>query len=204
MSETQVDKPTFFGYAVTQGQRKITDELPPIIGYPLKFVALVMRVIVTVAGFIMAFTFGAVVVIRYGFGGDLFAYEEWLLAISIVGFFAGAVLASSRNLHINADILGIVIKDPKLVWWRGFVVLVIELVVILFLFYACYVSLLDDFSFPRLRATPVLRIPFVSWRIAIMCAFGFMALFTSAYLYVHIRKGLGLPLRSETVKEDTK
>ncbi|WP_417526063.1 TRAP transporter small permease [Marinovum sp.] len=166
--------------------------------------ALVMRVIVTVAGFIMAFTFGAVVVIRYGFGGDLFAYEEWLLAISIVGFFAGAVLASSRNLHINADILGIVIKDPKLIWWRGTLVLVIELVVILFLFYACYVSLLDDFAFPRLRATPVLRIPFVSWRIAIMCAFGFMALFTSAYLYVHIRKGLGLPLRSETVKEGTK
>ncbi len=204
MSETRVDKPTFFGYAVTQGQRKITDELPPILGYPLKFVALVMRVIVTVAGFIMAFTFGAVVVIRYGFGGDLFAYEEWLLAISIVGFFAGAVLASSRNLHINADILGIVIKDPKLIWWRGTLVLVIELVVILFLFYACYVSLLDDFAFPRLRATPVLRIPFVSWRIAIMCAFGFMALFTSAYLYVHIRKGLGLPLRSETVKEGTK
>lgn len=200
MSKSQADKPTFFGYAVRQGQTKVTDELPPVLGYPLKFVALVMRIIVTAAGFLMAFTFGAVVVIRYGFGGDLFAYEEWLLAFSIVGFFAGAVLASSRNLHINADILGIVLENPKLIWWRGFVVLVIELIVILFFFYACYVSLLDDFSFPRLRSTPVLRIPFVSWRIAIMCAFGFMALFTSAYLYVHIRKGLGLPLRSETLK----
>ncbi|WP_193142837.1 MULTISPECIES: TRAP transporter small permease [unclassified Meridianimarinicoccus] len=204
MSNTQAEKPTFFGYAVREGQRKITDELPPVFGYPLKFVAYVMRVIVTFTGFLMAFTFGAVVVIRYGFGGDLFAYEEWLLGISIVGFFAGAVLASSRNLHINADILGIVIHDPKLIWWRGFIVLVIELVVILFLFYACYMSLLDDFSFPRLRSTPVLRIPFVSWRIAIMCAFGFMALFTSAYLYVHIRKGLGLPLRSDTLKEAAK
>ncbi len=200
MSNTKVEKSTFFGYATADGKTKITDELPPILGYPLKFVALAMRVIVTAAGFLMAFTFGAVVVVRYGFGGDLFAYEEWLLAFSIVGFFAGAVLASSRNLHINADILGIVIKDPKLIWWRGFVVLLIELIVILFLFYACYVSLLDDFSFPRLRATPVLRIPFVSWRIAIMVAFGFMAMFTGAYLYVHIRKGLGLPLRSDTTK----
>lgn len=199
MSKAQGVKATFFGYAVREGQTKITDELPPIFGYPLKLVAMVMRVIVTLAGFLMAFTFGAVVVIRYGFGGDLFAYEEWLLAFSIVGFFAGAVLASSRNLHINADILGIVLKDPKLIWWRGFIVLLIELIVILFMVYACYVSLLDDFSFPRLRATPVLRIPFVSWRIAIMCAFGFMAMFTAAYLYVHIRKGLGLPLRSETV-----
>lgn len=147
----------------------------------------------------MAFTFGAVVVIRYGFGGDLFAYEEWLLAFSIMGFFAGAVLASSCNLHINADILGIVIQYPRLIWWRGFAVLAIELIVILFLFHACYVSLLDDLSFPRLRSTPVLHIPFVSWRIAIMVAFGFMAMFTSAYLYVHIRKGLDL-LKSDSVE----
>ena len=187
-----------------QTQQKITDELPPLIGYPLKGVAFVMRQIVMFCGFLMAFTFGAVVVIRYGFGGDLFAYEEWLLGLSIVGFFAGAVLASARNLHINADILGIVIQDPRLIWWRGFVVLLVELVVILFLVYACYVSLLDDFSFPRLRATPVLRIPFVSWRIAIMCAFGLMAMFTAAYLYVHIRKGLGLPLRSEMAKGASK
>lgn len=200
MVKTKVDRPAFFGYTTAEGKQRITDELPPVLGVPMKIIAFVMRLIVTLSGFLMAFTFGAVVVIRYGFGGDLFAYEEWLLAASIIGFFAGAVLASSRNLHINADILGIVIQDPRLIWWRSFVVLTIELAVILFLFYACYVSLLDDFSFPRLRATPVLRIPFVSWRIAIMVAFGFMAMFTGAYLYVHIRKGLGLPLRSETVK----
>ena len=37
-----------------------------------------------------------------------------------------------------------------------------------------------------------------------MCAFGFMAMFTAAYLYVHIRKGLGLPLKSEITKEVAK
>ncbi|MEP1352426.1 MAG: TRAP transporter small permease subunit [Tateyamaria sp.] len=161
---------------------------------------IVMKAIVTFSGFLMALTFGLVVVIRYGFGGDLFAYEEWLLGISIVGFFAGAVLASERKLHINADILGIVIQNPRLIWWRGFVVLLIEVLVTLFVVYACYMSLLDDFSFPRLRATPVLRIPFVSWRIAIMVAFAFMSMFSAAYLYVHIRKGLGLPLNSDSAE----
>lgn len=200
MSIEKDDMTTYVGDDDAEKPQKITDELPPIIGYPMKVVAFVMRQIVMACGFLMAFTFGAVVVIRYGFGGDLFAYEEWLLAFSIVGFFAGAVLASARNLHINADILGIVIQNPRMIWWRGFIVLLVELVVILFLVWACYVSLLDDFSFPRLRSTPVLRIPFVTWRIAIMCAFGFMAMFTAAYLYVHIRKGLGLPLRSETLK----
>lgn len=178
----------------------VTDELPAIIGKPMRWMLVAMKAIVIFSGFLMAFTFGLVVVIRYGFGGDLFAYEEWLLAISIVGFFAGAVLASERRLHINADILGIVISDPKLIWWRGFAVLLIELVVTLFIVYACYVSLADDFSFPRLRSTPVLRIPFVSWRIAIAIGFGFMAMFSAAHLYVHIRKGLGLPLRSEAAK----
>lgn len=204
MSGSAHEPPSANGEAPRDRQYKITDELPVVIGYPMKAIAFVMRQIVMVAGFLMAFTFGAVVVIRYGFGGDLFAYEEWLLGISIVGFFAGAVLASARNLHINADILGIVIQNPRLIWWRGFVVLSVELLVILFMMYACYVSLLDDFSFPRLRATPVLRIPFVTWRIGIMIAFGFMAMFTAAYLYVHIRRALGLPLKSELIREAAK
>jgi len=180
---------------------KITDELPAFIGKPMDWSLVIMKIIATFSGFLMAFTFGLVVLIRYGFGGDLFAYEEWLLGISIVGFFAGAVLASERKLHINADILGIVIHNPRLIWWRGFVVLTIELIVTLFIVYACYVSLADDFSFPRLRATPVLRIPFVSWRIAIMIAFGFMSMYSAAYLYAHIRKGLGLPLKADTLEE---
>lgn len=192
----------------TQTQRlqpnMIFDELPVIVGYPMKLIAFAMEQIVMFSGFLMSFTFGTVVVIRYGFGGDLFAYEEWLLGISIIGFFAGAVLASARNLHINADILGIVLQNPRLIWWRGFVVLVVELLVILFLMYACYASLLDDFSFPRLRSTPVLRIPFVSWRIFIAVAFGFMAIFTAAYLYVHIRQGLGLPLKSDARMEGSR
>ncbi|WP_039019342.1 TRAP transporter small permease [Halocynthiibacter namhaensis] len=170
----------------------ITDELPTIIGAPMRWMLGAMRAITTFSGFLMAFTFGLVVIRRYIFGLDVFAYEEWLLAVSIVGYFTGAVLASERKLHINADILGIIIKDPRLIWWRGFVVLLIELLVTVFVVYACYVSLADDFSFPRLRATPVLRIPFVSWRIAIMVAFTFMSMFSAAYLYVHIRQGLGL------------
>lgn len=200
MSNTEHERSIIIANESRDEPTRVTDELPAFIGLPMNWMLVVMKIIVIFSGFLMAFTFGAVVVIRYGFGGDLFAYEEWLLAISIVGFFAGAVLASERQFHINADILSIVIQNPKLIWWRQFLVLLIELIVVLFIVYACYVSLLDDFSFPRLRATPVLRIPFVSWRIAIMIAFTFMSMFSAAYLYVHIRKGLGLPLKSEIAK----
>lgn len=204
MSKTIDELPIGAGGEVDGHPIKVTDELPRFIGAPLSWISVAMKGIVMFSGFLMAFTFGAVVVVRYGFGGDLFAYEEWLLAISIVGFFAGAVLASERQLHINADILGIVISNSRLIWWRSFLVLLIEVLVTLFLVYACYVSLLDDFSFPRLRATTVLRIPFVSWRIVIMCAFALMAMYTGAYMYVHIRRGLGLPLKSDLAKEASK
>lgn len=176
---------------------RVTDELPRFIGLPLTWVLWFMKVFVIFSSALMAVTFFLVVIIRYGFGGDLFAYEEWLLAISLVGFFAGAVLASERKLHINADILDMVIKNKRWLWRRDLLVQVIELMVILFIVYACYVSLADDFSFPRLRSTPALRIPFVSWRIAIMVTFVFMAVFSAAHLYVHIRIGLGFPLKSE-------
>lgn len=179
---------------------RVTDELPRLIGIPLTWVLWLMKAIVIFSGGLMAVTFCLVVIVRYGFGGDLFAYEEWLLAISLVGFFAGAVLASERKLHINADILNMVITDKRWIWRRDLLVQVIELLVILFIVYACYVSLADDFSFPRLRATSALRIPFVSWRIAIAVAFGLMAVFSAAHLYVHIRAGLGLPLKSELIK----
>jgi len=204
MSNSTDKIPTIIDDEDTYKPQKVTDELPAIFRYPMKAIAWGCRQTVMANGFLMAFTFGAVVLIRYGFGGDLFAYEEWLLAFCIIGFFAGSVLASARNLHINADILGVVIQSPRLIWWRGLVVLLVELFVVLFMVYACSVSLLDDFSFPRLRATPVLRIPFATWRIAIMCGFGFMGMFIAAYLYVHIRKGLGLPLRSETLKGASK
>lgn len=180
---------------------RVTDELPRFIGLPLTWVLWLMKAFVIFSGALMAVTFCLVVIIRYGFGGDLFAYEEWLLAISLVGFFAGAVLASERKLHINADILDMVITDKRWLWRRDLLVQVIELLVIVFIVYACYVSLADDFSFPRLRATSALRIPFVSWRIAIAVAFGLMAVFSAAHLYVHIRTGLGLPLKSELAKE---
>ena len=156
----------------------------------MKAIACVMRVIVMVSGFLMAFTFGAVVVIRYGLGGDLFAYEEWLLAFSIVGFFAGAVLASARNLHINADILGIVIQSPKLIWWRGLIVYAIELLIGIYIVYWCYLAVASEIAaYPHWETTTALRIPSVLPRSAILVGFSFMALFTAIYMVLHIIDG---------------
>ena len=67
--------------------KQVTEVLPKVIGVPLLGSLRLMRWIVVLSGFLMSVTFFAVVIIRYGFGGDLFAYEEWLLAVCFWGFF---------------------------------------------------------------------------------------------------------------------
>ena len=68
---------------------EITERLPQAAAAPLRAVLRFMRLFVAAGGMLMALTFMAVVIIRYGFSGNLFAYEEWLLAISFWTFFFG-------------------------------------------------------------------------------------------------------------------
>ena len=169
----------------------VTHKLPKIIGVPLNWSLQIMKLIVIFSGCVMALTFFFVVVVRYGFQGDLFAYEEWLLAIAFWGFFAGAVIASERKLHINADILGVIISNPKTAWYRQLVVLTVEFVVIATIVYWGYLMVADEFAYyPRWKMTPALKIPFVVWRGAIFVGFAYMSIFAAAHLYVHIKEGI--------------
>lgn len=93
---------------------EITERLPQAAAAPLRAVLRFMRLFVAAGGMLMALTFMAVVIIRYGFSGNLFAYDEWLLAISFWTFFLGAALAGRKKSHVNADILGVVLGHGKL------------------------------------------------------------------------------------------
>lgn len=183
---------------------QMTEILPKALGWPLAGALRLMRWIVIFSGLLMAFTFFMVVIIRYGFSGDLFAYEEWLLAVCFWGFFAGSALASERGDHINADILGIVIKNPRVRWWRRLAVLTIELAVTVIVVYWGYLMLAEELGkYPIWKMTPALKIPYFAWRLSIVMGFVFMAIFSLIYLIAHIR---GIPLDGAETTEtlDTK
>lgn len=166
------------------------ERLPKAAAIPLRKILGFMRVFVAAGGLLMAVTFMAVVIIRYGFAGNLFAYEEWLLAISFWTFFFGATLASERRKHINADILGVILVNPKLIWWRGLVVYVIELFIGIYIVYWSYLAVASEINaYPLWEATSALRIPSVLPRSAILVGFFFMALFTAIYMALHIIDG---------------
>ncbi|WP_338469168.1 TRAP transporter small permease subunit [Roseobacter fucihabitans] len=143
-----------------------------------------------IACLIMAVTFFFVVIFRYLFDADLFAYEEWLLIICFWLYFMGSAIGTFEGSHVNADLLSYVINDPKKAHIRAILVTAIELIVTLALVYWAVLMLIDEISsYPRWRTTIALRIPFFVPRLAILVGFGFMAFYSALHLYARIRTG---------------
>lgn len=143
---------------------------------------------VVISCLIMAVTFFFVVVFRYVFEADLFAYEEWLLIICFWLYFMGSAIGTHDGSHVNADLLGYVISDPRTKRLRAILVTVIELCVALALVYWSVLMLIDEIgSYPRWRTTIALRIPFLVPRMAIFVGFAFMAFYSALHLYAQIK-----------------
>ncbi|OBY25320.1 TRAP transporter small permease [Leisingera sp. JC1] len=169
---------------------ELVERLPESAAKPLRAILKFMRLFVAAGGLLMAVTFFVVVIIRYGFAGNLFAYEEWLLAISFWTFFFGAALAGERKSHINADILGVVLGDGKLAWWRGSVVYLIEIVIGAYIVYWCYLAVESEIlAYPLWERTTALKIPAIFPRAAIMTGFALMTIFNGIYFVLHLIDG---------------
>ena len=137
---------------------------------------------------VMAFTFLFVVVLRYGFGADLFAYEEWLLIICFWLYFIGGAVGTYEQTHVSADLLSYVIRDRRLTRVRLAFVNVVEFLVCLAVIYWAVLMLLDEIAaYPRWQTTIALQIPFLVPRVGILVGFAFMAFYSALHLYVLLR-----------------
>ena len=108
---------------------ELADKLPEGLRRPVLLMVAAKGAFVSVASLIMAATFLCVVILRYGFQADLFAYNEWLLIICFWLFFMGGALGTYEGSHINADLLSYVTDSPRVAWARGLLVTSIELVI---------------------------------------------------------------------------
>ena len=151
---------------------------------------------VCVASLIMAFTFLFVVILRYGLGTDLFAYEEWLLIICLWLYFTASALGTYENSHVNADLIEYLTDNERLRRVRSLAVCAIELAVSLVAVYWAVLMILDEFAArPYWQKTIALNIPFVVPRMAVVFGFAFMSFYSALRLYVlwklHARRRLG-------------
>lgn len=162
-----------------------------------------MHFFIILGGCIMALTFFCVVILRYGFNADLFAYEEWLMVIAFWMIFLASAVASYRDVHINADILGIMLKDPKTIHRRAIVVKAIELVVLIYLTYLGFVMIRDELaSYPMWQTSIALKIPFVVPRLGIFVGFFMMTVFTALQFSLLIKQGPKSANQDERVPEE--
>ena len=163
-------------------------QIPPALRGFVKWSLRIKSFLIAIFTLIMGLTFFAVVVVRYVFEGDLFAYEEWLLIICFWLYFLASAVGTFEKVHINADLLSHVITSPRLLFFRAIAVHVVELAILVVLAYWSVLMILDELSFyPFLQVTNALRIPFVIPRAAMFVGFGYMAFYTALFIYIEIK-----------------
>ncbi|WP_138473090.1 TRAP transporter small permease [Poseidonocella sp. HB161398] len=168
----------------------LSPSLPPAMARPLRAVRAAMHAIIIANGCLMAVTFFCVVILRYVFHADLFAYEEWLMAAAFWGFFMAAAVATHDRAHVNADILGLLVADPVWRWRRAVLVETLELAILCVLSWWGVLMVAEEVAaYPMWQATIALKIPFVVPRLAIALGLALMALFTALHLYVLLKRG---------------
>lgn len=142
---------------------------------------------VSVSCMIMATTFFFIVILRYGFEADLFAYEEWLLAGAFWFFFLGSAIGSFEQTHIRADLVSSILKGPPAKLVHRTFVLSIECFVLCALVYWSAIMMYEEFgSYPYWQTTIALKIPFAIPRLAILIGFVFMLFYTMLHLYATV------------------
>ncbi len=164
----------------------------------LRAILKAMHFFVILGGCIMALTFFFVVILRYGFNADLFAYEEWLMVIAFWMIFVASAVATYNNVHINADILGIMLSKPKTIWIRALLVTSIELIVLFYLTYLGFLMIQQEVvEYPNWQTSIALKIPFFVPRLGIFVGFLFMTIFTVLHLIVLVSGGPKSPADDE-------
>lgn len=183
---------------------KLTTTLPIGFKVPLDLIMKCMNAIIIASGIIMALTFFFVVIFRYGFGADLFAYEEWLMTIAFWMFFMASAAATHDKAHVTADILGTMISNPKIIWYRALVVECIELVIVVVVAYWGFLMCQEELNtYPNWQSTIALKIPFLVPRIGIFLGFFMMAIYTALHLSVLLRHGPKTTEQQQLALQDT-
>lgn len=151
----------------------------------LKRLLALQKFVLVIASLVLAITFFVVVILRYLFQADLFAYEEWVLAIAFWLYFIGGAQGSWEGTHIKADFLSAFIKSEAIKRGIANFVMALELSILVVLTcLAAYMVWENIAQYPKWPATVAWRIPFLVPHFGIFLGFLLMAFFTGLRLRI--------------------
>jgi len=175
-------------------------DLPKSLQNTCSLLVKIKKVILIVSSLILAFTFLAVVVLRYFFEADLFAYEEWILIVAFWMYFMGGALGSYENSHIKADFLATILKTARARWLLINFTFLIEFIVCAVLSYWAFLMVFEEISsYPGWQRTSALQLPFFIPRLGIFLGF----LLMTFYCAMHLLSGLRMGPTVEWEEEET-
>ncbi len=166
------------------------DDIPRGLQAPVRALLVFQKWLLVTSSTILAVVFFLVVVLRYGFETDLFAYEEWVLAIAFWLYFIGGAQGSWEDSHIKADFLSAMIRRPRLRWRFALLTNALELGTLIVL--TCWGALMvweDVARYPNWQATVAWNIPLAVPRFGIFVGLFLMALYSALHLYVRLKRG---------------
>ena len=171
----------------------------------IRSVVFVQKVLLVVCSLLIAVTFGVVVVLRYGFQMNLFAYEEWMMAAAFILYFIGSAQGSFNNTHIKADLLKEWIRSEAAKRRVDLVIFALEVAIGAVLTYWSYLMVADDLArYPNLPATPVYSIPLAVPRGVILLGFALMTLYSAMHIVRLLARPPGALAGSDGARSDAR
>lgn len=143
--------------------------------------------IIALCSLFIAVAFSLVVIVRYIFHADLFAYEEIVLPIAFVLYFIGAARASHDDTHIKADlVLEGFKKHRSRLAYQIFIFCVEGLIALIFTCLALKMFIAEFAKYPSMSKSMVYQIPLAAPRFFIFVGFLLMSLHSFVHAYRHI------------------
>ena len=166
------------------------EQLPNGLKAPLRGVLIAQKTLLVLASLTMAVVFFFVVVMRYGFQGDLFAYEEWVLVIAFWLYFIGGAQGSWDDTHIKADFLSAFIANSNMRWLLSLLTNALELFVLCVLTWWALIMVGEDVAkYPQWPTTVAWKIPYTLPRLGICVGLALMTIYSLLHLYVKLKRG---------------
>ena len=151
--------------------------------------AQIQRVILFITSLLLAFSFGAEVILRYFLKEDLMGYEEIVVLIAFWMYLIGGAYGSYQRSHIRVDILEHLLKGKKLIVYN-FLNNTVSAILVLVLAYYSIVFIPNSIQMGA-RST-VYQFPLFIGHLSLAVGFVLMAFYTVVYyvqdFYKYIRK----------------